>query len=80
MDQISYSGKARRAARCGASGKRRNAVGGLIWPTKGRVDLPRGGVALLMRCPTSHCEARLTTQQVNPVNAARNSSMNPIRL
>ena len=31
-------------------------------------------VALLMRCLTSHCEARLTTRQDNPVKAARNSS------
>ncbi len=74
MDQISSTGKAGRAARCGASGKRRNAAGGLIWPTKGRVVLPRGGVALLMRCPASHCEARLTTQQGKPVKAAPNSS------
>ena len=74
MVQISTAGEARRAARCGASGKRHNAAGGLIWTTEGRVALPRGGVALLMRCPTSHCEARLTTQQDNPVKGARNSS------
>ncbi len=74
MDQIRVAGKERRAARCGASGKRRNAAGGLIWPTEGRVDLPHGGVALLMRCPASHCKARLTTQQVKPVKATRNSS------
>jgi hypothetical protein len=30
MGQISSFGKARRAARCGASGKRRNAADGLI--------------------------------------------------
>ena len=74
MNQISLTGKARRAARCGASGKRRNAAGGLIWPTEGRVVLTRGDVALLMRCPASHCEARLTTQQDNPVKVARNWS------
>ncbi len=74
MDQISSTGKARRAARCEASGKRHNAAGRLIWSTKGRVVPPRGGVALLMRCPTSHCEARLTTRQDNPVKVARNPS------
>ncbi len=74
MDQISSTGKARRAARCGASGKRRNAAGGRIWSTNGRLVLPRGGVALLMRCPTSHSEARLTTQQDKPVKVAPNST------
>ena len=57
MDQIGSSGKACRAARCGASGKRhkgearhakssggrfRGLNGGPIWPTGGRVLLPRG--------------------------------------
>ncbi len=71
MDQISLIGKARRAARCGASGKRRNAAGGLIWPTEGRVVLPRDSVAFLIRCPTSHGETRLATQQDNPVKVTR---------
>ncbi len=30
------AGKACRAARCGASGKRQNVAGGPIWPTEGR--------------------------------------------
>jgi hypothetical protein len=37
MGQIGSTGKARRAARCGASGKRRNAAGGPICPTEGRL-------------------------------------------
>jgi hypothetical protein len=70
MGQIGSTGKARRAARCGASGKRRNAAGGPICPTEGRLLLRRGRVALLMRCPTSHFEARLTTAQDQPVKPA----------
>ena len=42
MDQIDSSGKACRAARCGASGKRQNVAGGPIRPTAGRVLLFRG--------------------------------------
>jgi len=37
-----FTGQARREARCGASGKRCNAAGGLIWPTEGRVFAPAG--------------------------------------
>ena len=42
MVQLGSSGKARCAARCGASGKRRNAAGGPIWTTEGRVFRPSG--------------------------------------
>ena len=42
MGQAGLSGKACRAARCGASGKRQNAAGGPARPTGGRVLLPRG--------------------------------------
>jgi hypothetical protein len=35
MGQIGSLGKARREARCGASGKRRNADDGPIWRTEG---------------------------------------------
>jgi len=52
MGQIGSSGKARRDARCGASGERRNTAGGPIWPTEGRVLLRRGVVACLLRCTT----------------------------
>lgn len=70
MDQIGLSGKACRAARCGTSGKRHNVAGEPSWSTEGRVVLPRGGVAFLIRCPTSHCETRLATEQDNPVKVA----------
>jgi hypothetical protein len=42
MGQISPLGAARREARCGASGKRRNAADGLIWPAAGRVFASAG--------------------------------------
>ena len=57
MGQISPLGQARREARCGSSGKRRNGEArlaksssgrfpglndGLIWPTEGRVFAPAG--------------------------------------
>jgi hypothetical protein len=40
-----FSGRARRDARCGASGERRNEPGKSIRPTEGRVLLRRGVVA-----------------------------------
>jgi len=49
MGQSGSFGQARRAARCGSSGKRRNAADEPLWPTKGRVLLSRGRVALLIR-------------------------------
>ncbi len=67
MDQSGSFGKARRAARCGISGKRRNTADEPLWPTEGRVFLSHGRVALLIRCPASHFEALLTTGQKNPV-------------
>lgn len=67
MAQIGSLGKAWRAARCGASGKRHNAVEGPICTTEGQVLLCHGGVALLMRCPASHFEALLTMAQETPV-------------
>ncbi len=67
MGQSGSFGQARRAARCGSSGKRRNAADEPLWPTEGRVLLARGRVALLIRCPASHFEALLTTGQNNPV-------------
>jgi len=45
MGQIGSFGKARRAARCNASGKRRNAAEEPICPTEGRVLLRPGVVA-----------------------------------
>ena len=42
MVQTGSTGKARCAARCGASGKRRNVAGGPIRPTEGRVFRPPG--------------------------------------
>jgi len=42
MEPNQFTGQARRAARCGASGKCRNAAGGLIWPTEGRVFASAG--------------------------------------
>jgi len=66
MDQIGSSGKARRDARCGASGERRNTAGGPIWPTEGRVLLRRGVVAFLVRYTASPCETRLATTQNHP--------------
>ena len=59
-------GQARCAARCGTSGKHRNAPEKPICPTDGRVLLRRGGVACLMRCPTSHGDTLLATAQNNP--------------
>ena len=73
MGQISSTDKACRAARCQASGKRQNAVGGLIWPTEGRFPARRGGVALLDRYPASLFEARLATTHRKPVKVAPNS-------
>ena len=37
-----HSARARRAARCGVSGKRRNAADERIWPTEGRFFTPAG--------------------------------------
>ncbi len=66
MGQSGSFGQARRAARCGSSGKRCNAADEPLWPTEGRVLLSRGRVALLIRCPASHFEALLTPGQNNP--------------
>ena len=59
-------GQARCAARCGASGKHRNAPEKPICPTEGRVLLRCGGFARLIRCPTSHGDALIATAQNNP--------------
>lgn len=72
MDQISLNGKARRLARCGASGKRRYTAGRLNWSAEGRVVLRIGGVARPIRYPASHCEAGLAKHQQNSVKAAPN--------
>jgi hypothetical protein len=40
MGQIGSLGKARREARCGVSGKRRNADDAPIWLTEGRIFTP----------------------------------------
>ncbi len=42
---VRFAGQARRAARCGASGKRRNAARGPDRPTVGRMLLAASGVA-----------------------------------
>ncbi len=44
MEPNHFICKVRRAARCGASGKRRNVGDGLIWPTEGRFFGPPDGV------------------------------------
>jgi len=54
MGQSGSFGQARRAARCGISGKRRNAADEPLRPpssnlAEGRVHLSRGRVALLIR-------------------------------
>ncbi len=49
MGQSGSFGQARRAARCGSSGKRHNAADEPLRPTEGRVLLSRGRVALLIR-------------------------------
>ena len=72
MGQSGSFGQARRAARCGSSGKRRNAADEPLRPpssilAEGRVLMSRGRVALLIRCPTAHFEALLTTGHKNPV-------------
>ena len=46
MEPNQFIPKARRAARCGASGKRHNAGDGLIWPTEGHFLGPSDGVVL----------------------------------
>ena len=57
-------GQARRAARCGASGKRRNAPRGDIRPTEGRPHEPSRGVAARLWCAS-------TTAQPAPSKTAR---------
>ncbi len=42
---VRFAGEARRAARCGASGKRRNTARGPDRPTSGRILLAASGVA-----------------------------------
>ena len=57
-------GSARRAARCGSSGKRRNISEWLRVATEGRPPRPRGGPepgAVLGRCAASPSEPRLPT-------------------
>ena len=44
MEPNHFIYKARRAARCGASGKRRDVGDGLIWPTEGWFFGPPDGV------------------------------------
>jgi len=61
-----YFGQARCAARCGVSGKQRKAPEMPICPTGGRVLLRHGGVARLIRCPTSHGDALLAMAQNDP--------------
>ncbi len=58
-------GQARRAARCGSSGKRRNAPQGPSWPTDGRVLSRRGGVPLT-DTPHRHRERNAATTQNHP--------------
>ncbi len=51
----------------GASGKGRNAPGGPLRATEGRVCLPARGVALRLRYRAPLREARLAGGQANPV-------------
>ena len=59
-------GQARRAARCRASGKRRNAPDGRFHATEGRVLLAQCGVALGLKRGALRRKARLALRQNNP--------------
>ena len=59
MVQIGSFGKARCEARCGASGKRRNAADAPIWTTEGRVFKPSD-------CVTVHLWSATTTARTVP--------------
>ena len=59
-------GQARRAARCLASGKRRNAADGRFHATVGRVLLAQCRVALRLKCGALRRKARLALRQNNP--------------
>ena len=72
MGRISPLGQARRAARCGASGKRRNAADGLIRPTEGRVFAPAGRVAAPLwtvqsTARTAPCQQTQKPGQTDPI-------------
>ena len=73
MEPNQFISKARRAARCGASGKRRNAGDGLIWPTEGRFFGSPDGVVL--RLWSSQTTARSTPCQ----QTRKNGQMVPIK-
>ena len=67
MSQISPLGQARCAARCGASGKRRNAADGLIWLTEGRVFAPADGVTAPLWTASPRRDPCLASRRENPV-------------
>jgi hypothetical protein len=73
MDPGNSLGKARCAARCGASGKQRNAADELPGSTEGRVLSWPGCVATLIRCSASHRALRLARQGKNLGQMAPNS-------
>ena len=66
MEPNQFIYKERCAAQCGASGKRRNAGDGLIWPTEGRFFEPPDGVVL-------HLWSAKTTARSTPCQQTRKS-------
>ena len=66
MEPNQFIYKERCAAQCGASGKRRNAGDGLIWPTEGRFFGPPDGVVL-------HLWSAKTTARSTPCQQTRKS-------
>ena len=69
-NQLIY--KERCAARCGASGKQRNAEDGLIWPTEGRFFGPPDGVVLRLwsnqtTSRSTPCQQTRKTGQMLPI-------------
>ncbi len=67
MVQIGSLGKARCAARCGASGKRRNVADGPIWTTEGRVFTPSDCVTVPLWTEGPRREPCLVSRRENPV-------------
>ena len=73
MEPNQFISKAWRAARCGASGKRRNVGDGLVWPTEGRFFGPPDGVVL-------HLWSAKTTARSTPCQQIRKTGqMLPVK-
>ncbi len=67
MTRIGSPGQARCAARCLASGKRRNAPGGPIRATEGRALLTAGRVAHGLLCKHNRAAPALPAVKIAPV-------------